>query len=223
MSRLDKNAAKGSKSERNKRFAKIWSLSRSDAGKTQEYMASGLGVSKKTIQNWEKGVSAPDLYEGSEWFRVLGSNPMPYYLAFLYPWLFDGITPEDDDQDIEQTLLFLVKNMTAVEKREMLYLMAGRHGSPWYSLLQMFTAHCHCSLRSRVTAARTILETTRWIRPGGYGMSRQCAAGHEDAAPRLGGRQAVCFQPALRLRTLPLVPPTLCLTNPHCPFADLNL
>ena len=96
---------KESKSERNKRFAKIWSLSRSDAGKTQEYMASGLGVSKKTIQNWEKGVSAPDLYEGSEWFRVLGSNPMPYYLAFLYPWLFDGITPEDDDQDIEQALL----------------------------------------------------------------------------------------------------------------------
>ena len=149
---------KESKSERNKRFAKIWSLSRSDAGKTQEYMASGLGVSKKTIQNWEKGVSAPDLYEGSEWFRVLGSNPMPYYLAFLYPWLFDGITLEDDDQDIEQTLLFLVKNMTAVEKREMLYLMAGRHGSPWYSLLQMFTAHCHTSMRSRVTASRVILE-----------------------------------------------------------------
>ena len=83
---------------------------------------------------------------------------MPYYLAFLYPWLFDGITPEDDDQDIEQTLLFLVKNMTAVEKREMLYLMAGRHGSPWYSLLQMFTAHCHTSMRSRVTASRVILE-----------------------------------------------------------------
>ena len=121
-------------------------------------MANGLGVSKKTIQNWEKGASAPDLYEGSEWFRVLGTNPMPYYLAFLYPWLFDGIKPEDDDQEIEQALLFLVKNMTSVEKREMLYLMAGRHGSPWYSLLQMFTAHCHCSLRSRVTAARTILE-----------------------------------------------------------------
>ena len=99
-----------------------------------------------------------DLYEGSEWFRVLGTNPMPYYLAFLYPWLFDGIKPEDDDQEIEQALLFLVKNMTQVEKRQLLYLMAGRHGSPWYSLLQMFTAHCHCSLRSRVTAARTILE-----------------------------------------------------------------
>ena len=108
---------KESKSDRNKRFARIWSLSRSDAGKTQEFMANGLGVSKKTIQNWEKGASAPDLYEGSEWFRVLGTNPMPYYLAFLYPWLFDGIKPEDDDQEIEQALLFLVKNMTSVEKR----------------------------------------------------------------------------------------------------------
>lgn len=150
--------SKESKAERSKRFARIWSLSRSDAGKTQEYMASGLGVSKKTIQNWEKGASSPDLFEGSEWFRVLGTNPLPYYLAFLYPWLFDGIKPESDDAEIEQALMFLVKNMTTLEKREMLYLMAGRHGSPWYSLLQMFTAHCHSSLRSRVTAARSILE-----------------------------------------------------------------
>lgn len=149
---------KDNTSDRVQRFAKIWSLSRSDAGKTQEFMANGLGVSKKTIQNWEKGASAPDLFEGSEWFRVLGTNPLLYYLAFLYPWLFDGIMPEDNDEEIEQALLFLVKNMTQVEKRQMLYLMAGRHGSPWYSLLQLFTAHCHCSLRSRVTAARTILE-----------------------------------------------------------------
>ena len=61
---------KDNKSERVKRFAQIWSLSRADTGKTQEYMANGLGVSKKTIQNWEKGASAPDLFEGSEWFRV---------------------------------------------------------------------------------------------------------------------------------------------------------
>lgn len=159
--------SKESKAERSKRFARIWSLSRSDAGKTQEFMASGLGVSKKTIQNWEKGASSPDLFEGSEWFRVLGINPMPYYLAFLYPWLFDGIKPENDDTEIEQALMFLVKNMTTLEKREMLYLMAGRHGSPWYSLLQMFTAHCHCSLRSRVTAARAILEN--------YEMDEACS------------------------------------------------
>lgn len=157
-----------SKTERTRRFAQIWSLSRTDAGKTQEFMANGLGVSKKTIQNWEKGTSSPDLFEGSEWFRVLGTNPLPYYLAFLYPWLFDGVKPETSDEEVENALLFLVKNMTDMEKRELLYLMAGRHGSPWYSLLQMFTAHCHGSLRSRVTAARTILEN--------YEMDEACGA-----------------------------------------------
>ena len=43
---------KESRAERIKRFARIWALSRGNAGKSQEFMASGLGVSKKTIQNW---------------------------------------------------------------------------------------------------------------------------------------------------------------------------
>ena len=57
---------KDNKSDRVKRFAQIWSLSRADTGKTQEYMANGLGVSKKTIQNWEKGASA-----SASWVMVL--------------------------------------------------------------------------------------------------------------------------------------------------------
>jgi len=121
-------------------------------------MAEGLGVSKKTIQNWENGVSSPDLFSGSEWFRLLGLNPLPYYLAYLFPELFDGIAPDDEDDTIEEALMLLIQNSTPVEKRELLYLMAGRHGSSWYSLLQMFTAHCHTGLKSRVNAARLILE-----------------------------------------------------------------
>ena len=83
--------------ERRKRFAQVWSLSRQDAGRTQEEMAKGLGISKKTVQNWENGVTFPDLYTGCEWFRVLGMNPLPYYLAYLFPDFFDGIDPEDED------------------------------------------------------------------------------------------------------------------------------
>lgn len=147
-----------SRDERAKRFAKIWSTSRADAGKSQDFMANGLGVSKKTIQNWEKGASSPDLFMGSEWFRVLGVNPLPYYLAFLFPSTFELSPSESEDSVIEQALAVLVKNSTTFEKKEMLYLMAGQHGSPWYSLLQLFTAHCHTSMRSRVSAARLILE-----------------------------------------------------------------
>lgn len=50
-----------SRIERVKRFAKIWWKSRADAGKSQEFMALSLGVSKKTIQNWEKD-SVPLIY-----------------------------------------------------------------------------------------------------------------------------------------------------------------
>lgn len=149
---------KESVNEQKKRFALIWSTSRKDVGKTQEYMAEGLGVSKKTVQNWENGTTAPDFFTGSNWFRVLGINPFPYYLAFLFPDMFDGISPENDDAEINQALMALVTNSTSVEKRELLYLMAGHHGSSWYSLLQMFTAHCHTSMQSRVNVARSILD-----------------------------------------------------------------
>ncbi len=144
--------------EKAARFARIWSQSRAKGKKTQEFMAKGLGVSKKTVQNWEKGVTSPDLFSGSEWFRLLGLNPTPYYLSFLFPELFDNIHPSDEDEKLEQALILLIKNSTAAEKRELLYLMAGSHGSSWYSLLQMFTAHCHTNMRSRVNAARMILE-----------------------------------------------------------------
>lgn len=147
------------KEERAVRFAKIWWKSRSDAKKSQEYMALHLGVSKRTIQNWEHGVSSPDFFQSTEWFRLLGQNPIHYYLGYLYPEMFDKESANDSDKAVEETLMFMVQNTTAIEKRQLLYLMSGNHGSSWYSLLQMFTAHCHTSMRSRVSAARIIAES----------------------------------------------------------------
>lgn len=144
--------------DRSRRFANIWVTSRADAGKTQAEMADGLGISRKTVQNWESGVTAPDLFTGCEWFRFLGLNPLPYYLAYLFPEFFDGVAKEENDEALSNALMELVSNMTVGEKRQLLYLMAGRHGSPWYSLLQMFTAHCHTSMRSRVNVARAVLD-----------------------------------------------------------------
>lgn len=147
-----------SRVDRAKRFAKIWWSSRAEAGKSQEFMALGLGVSKKTIQNWERGISSPSLFQGSEWFRLLGLNPLRYYLQFLYPWLFGEINPSKDDEQIKEALILLIKEATPLENRELLYLMMCSHGSSWYALLQMMTAHCHTSLKSRVAVAHAILD-----------------------------------------------------------------
>lgn len=45
-----------------------------------------------------------------------------------------------------------------MEKRQLLFLMSGKHGSSWYALLQMLTAHCHTSMQCRVGTARIVLE-----------------------------------------------------------------
>lgn len=140
------------------RFSKIWWQSRADAEKSQEYMALGLGVSKKTIQNWEKGIAAPNLYQGIEWFQLLGLNPMHYYLEFLYPSLFANSTDNEEDKNLEDALISIIKNTSTFEKKQLLFLMTGNHGSSWYALLQLFTAHCHTSMQSRSTTARLILE-----------------------------------------------------------------
>lgn len=142
-----------------KRFSRIWSSSREEAGKTQDYMADRLGVSKKTVQNWENGVTAPDMYMGNEWFQVLGVNPVPYYLTYQYPEWIGSVSSETDDDAIEQTLLALIKKSTPEEKRNLLFLMAGKHGSPWNLLLQLFVAHCHTSMQTRVNVAQTILDS----------------------------------------------------------------
>ena len=156
-----------SRIDRVSRFSKIWCQSRAYAEKSQEFMALGLGVSKKTIQNWEKGFSAPDLFQGSEWFRILGLNPLPYYLSFLYPELFGEFSPDASDEQVDITLRRLLDQATDREKRELLFVMAGKHGSSWYALLQMLTAHCHTSMQCRVAAARIILENYEMLQESG--------------------------------------------------------
>jgi DNA-binding XRE family transcriptional regulator len=73
------------RAEKAKRFAEIWLKSRAEAGISQETMAMELEVSKKTIQNWERGLSSPSAFQVFEWFEVLGLNPIPYLLAYQYP------------------------------------------------------------------------------------------------------------------------------------------
>lgn len=147
-----------SRIERAKRFAKVWWKSRDDVGKSQEFMALSMGVSKKTIQNWEKGLSSPTLFQATEWFKVLGLNPIKYYLEFLYPNFFEKTSLEDESK-LDEKLGNLIKVSSAAEKRELIYLMSGKHGSSWPALLQLFSAYCHMSLQSRVLIARIVLES----------------------------------------------------------------
>lgn len=62
----------------------VWYTSRKEAGRSQEYMALELNVARKTVQNWEKGVTSPTIHQAKLWFAALGSSPVPYLVQELY-------------------------------------------------------------------------------------------------------------------------------------------
>ena len=145
-----------SRSDRAMRLAKIFWKSRAEVGVSQDFLAMELGVSKKTIQNWERGVSSPSLFQGMEWFRVLGINPLPYYLAYIFPDEMDGISPSDDDERIEKAIMALIEQLPIDGKRKLLYLLWGGHGSSPAAVIDLMTAHLHVPMKERMEQAAII-------------------------------------------------------------------
>ena len=135
------------------RFGQMWRTSREDAGKSQDYMAKALGVSKKTVQNWENGTSAPNQLKGFEWFHVLGLQPLPYYLRVLFPEQFKDI---QDDKNVESALIACIKSASPEFKRKLLYMLAGKHGSSPIGIVELITAHLHTPLRNRLNIAENV-------------------------------------------------------------------
>lgn len=144
--------------DRIQRFARMWWQSRAEGKKSQEYMALALGVSKKTIQNWEKGMSAPDLFQGAEWFRILGLNPLRYFSEFLYPDMTGDSDSEKDATLAAEALHSIIDGLSGEEQRDLLYMLTGSHGSTRRGVLEMMTAYCHISLAARVGVARQVME-----------------------------------------------------------------
>lgn len=142
------------------RLALTLSKSRIECGKTQKYMAKAIGRSVGTIQNWESGYGAPDLIQTMEWFEILGVNPLRYMLDFVFPDVYDRLNGEVSDELIDQSLRSYFESVaTPSEKRKLAYCIFGKSGSSWHCQLEMLTAHNHTSLRSRVNAAQTIMDS----------------------------------------------------------------
>ena len=142
-----------SRSNRIKRFSDIHYNARIEANRSQEYMALELGVSKKTVQNWEKGLSSPSFFQSLEWFRILNTNPYPYYMDVLYPDKVAGIKASDSDEKIEEAFDSLIQNISINDKRALLYLYYGKHGSSPHSVLQLMLAHLHLPMTLRINDA----------------------------------------------------------------------
>lgn len=131
---------------------------RGESGKSQEFMALELGVSRKTVQNWESGASEPSVTQAIEWFRILNISPLPYFLQIVHTDM-QGINSKDDVGKLRAALLKLVGELPEDSLRQLLYLFYGTHGSSPRAILNMLTAHLQTPLEDRVTSSTLILKS----------------------------------------------------------------
>lgn len=139
-----------------KKVAAIFQRSRYESGKSQEYMAMGIGVSKKTVQNWENGTSVPSILQAEAWFRLLDINPLQFYLEAMLPQ--DHGLQREDEEDIDEELRERISQLPLQAKQVLLYLFNGQHGSSPYGILQMLAAHLQVPLKDRVLGANVVMQ-----------------------------------------------------------------
>ena len=147
-----------SRLDRIKKFGLMHAIARNKAGKSQEYMAAELCVSKKTIQNWEKGISSPSFFQSLEWFRILNINPFPHYLTYVFPDVIYGLKNTSENERIEEAFEVLMQNLSINSKRALIYLFFGEHGSSATAILQLVLAHLHLPIKDRIAPAQIVFD-----------------------------------------------------------------
>lgn len=136
------------------RVADMFKRSRAVSGKSQEYVAKALGVSKKTIQNWEAGLASPNIVTCLEWFDVLGVPIFPYIINVLSGGMADaGEHKEKVDEKLQEALALLSPSA----KEKLLYLFCGSHGSSPRGVIEMITAYLKTPLAMRLNIAFSVV------------------------------------------------------------------
>lgn len=142
--------------EDQKRLSEMLMLSRAESGMSQEKVAFELGIAKKTVQNWERGVSSPTLPQAIEWFRAMNVAAMPYLIQFIFPDT-KNISAKDDDEKIRKSLISIIDTLPPEGIRQLLYLFYGDHGSSPRATVNLMTAHLQTPLRDRYNHAAMIM------------------------------------------------------------------
>lgn len=139
------------------KIAEALKEARNISGKSQEYMALELEVARKTVQNWEKGVSEPTLGQAVSWFEAINISPIPYLIQVVHTDM-EGISANDDISKLRQSLHQLLDEIPEEGIRQLLYLFYGSHGSSPRAALNMLTAHLQTPLKDRVCQGYLILK-----------------------------------------------------------------
>lgn len=137
------------------KVADILKQSRYKSGRTQDYVADALGLTRKTIQNWENAKSMPDVAQLYGWFNAIQVPPHPYVLKLLYPDV--DSSNFDNESEMDTALLKLAQDLPCHAKKKLLFILEGSHGSSPVSVIDMMVANLQTPLRDRLGVCQTII------------------------------------------------------------------
>lgn len=152
---IDKNQMK------KERLTELLCTSRARYGMTQEAMALELGVARKTIQNWEKGITFPDMIQTIQWFEALNMNPMSFIFQYRYPDRYGNQDPfqeSHDSDEIRKTLHDMIALLPEDGLKQLLYVYYGDHGSDPRGLINLLNAYLQTPLKDRLVLATAIMK-----------------------------------------------------------------
>lgn len=138
------------------KLGNMLSQARYDSGKSQETVAKTMGISRRTVQNWEYGYGSPDMAKCLDYFDACGVQPLPYLLKLFYKE-FDRLSEKSSDKDIEDALIKRIKACSPSEKRKMLFILYGDHGSSTHAIIDMTVAHLHVGLKDRLNVCQQVI------------------------------------------------------------------
>ena len=129
--------------------------SRYESGISQESIAKSLGVTKKTVQNWEAGISSPPVATVLDWFRIIDIPFYPYLLKLSHPEL-QNLNANSDDDEVRRALIAYVDDMDIHEMRTHFFEMFGEHGTAPDGMGEVKTAYLHLPMDIKVGIAEII-------------------------------------------------------------------
>lgn len=127
---------------------------RLEMGYSKSKMAECVGVDYRTWDNYEAGIASPRVDEFIHYFDIFSADALRCVLNFLYPEVYDSLTPESNADDLRQACVHYVSTVASEHAiRKMDFLIFGEHGSCVFAQSEMFVMLNHLPLAMRMIVA----------------------------------------------------------------------
>lgn len=139
-----------------KRVAQMLKVSRYRSELSQEQIAKLLNVSKKTVQNWEAGITCPSFIQVFDWLNATNQPPYPYMMAYLHTSQIAVPDVTAEGEAIKKALHTQIDSINEHSHKKLLYCLTGKHGSSPDGALDAFTCFLHLPLIARISMAEAV-------------------------------------------------------------------